>query len=380
MPYPVVEPWDLANFYRRLKATVLELENCWESGDLNQALANPEFETALGSRVLDVYKTLAESPATKKSPFRRNSIHAILEPLKEVLEEPKTNHMASVSSPPAQAERGMQPPSQGEGSEWIHGLDVQTPTGTHHLRLHQVIGSRFWGIGFETETEETNHWLVNALVRVALRRLAGDLRGLGTIEARLAKKTRMRTEPKILPDHEGRRFEQLMLDLLNQEQYSARRASLIEDFLEKTDMRVHYPDVKRRKGARVQVTQTLHQASLERKLSKIRNVEEFIILSPRSLADALSGAEGERLLNRSELNQLWECLPMAPATIEDLAQLLKEHLLQSIPKALQHPQGPAAFIAPPVRLLVQRYVYHEALRSTEKLRDREAQEKRPPTS
>ena len=45
-----------------------------------------------------------------------------------------------------------------------------------------------------------------------------------------------------------------ILDILNEDERYARVAPLIEDFLEKTDLRVRYPRLKRKRGGRVQVT------------------------------------------------------------------------------------------------------------------------------
>ena len=71
----------------------------------------------------------------------------------------------------------------------------------------------------------------------------------------------------------------------NEHEHHARIAPLHEDFLEKTDIRVRYPGLKRRRGARIQVTQIADYELHDEKVSRIRASNEFVILSPRTLAD-----------------------------------------------------------------------------------------------
>jgi len=381
---PAIPPWDLPNYYRRLKATILKLENAWEAGDLGDALSDTEVTTMVGPRVVASYRHLLESGTPARSGFRRDSIHAILEPLKELLADPRHVFRARVDRTEVPAlETGLEEsPTAPQGAGVADALPRNSPIrtvvvpvtgGERHLRLHHLVGARFWGIGFEFDDPEDEAVVVRTLVGLAVRRLAADLEGLFAVERWLRGRPKLRGVARIVPDQEGRRFEQLMLDILNEGSYIARRASLSEDFLEKTDLRVHPPGLTRRHGARVQVTQTIHRAHLQQKLSRIRRVNEFIILSPSSLADALSGPEGEEMLNRAELKALWECLPFVPATVEDLGVLIKERFLNTYALIGEDPQGPAEQVPDPLRLLVQRYVMRESFRSTTELRERERQ-------
>jgi len=366
---PAVARWELPQYYRRLKAAVLAFEGAWEEWRLEAALTDPDLAGVVGGRVLGSYARLLQVDAGAPSPFRRNSIHALFEPLKELLEEPHRVFSARgvAVEPSPQDSRALRP----GGSVRLRAVELDFPEGPVVLRLHQVVSTRFWNIGIELEDPEDDAWLTATLVRLALRRLAADLNGLRVIEAWLARR-RLHTEPRIVPDPRGRRFEQLMIDILNEERYSARRASLVEDFLEKTDLRVHVDGLDRRKGARVQVTQTTHPGQLEKKLSRIRRVREFVILTPRTLAEALTGGEGEELLNRGELKDLWGCLEYTPATVDDLSRLIKERFLASYRTDGHDPRGPAASVPEPLRLLVRRFVRRDALRSTRRLRRRES--------
>jgi len=375
---PAIPPWDLPGYYRRLKAAILGLENSWEAGDLGSLLADPEATGAVGPRVAASYRHLLEAGTPARSGFRRDSIHAILEPLKELLADPRHVFPASVDPgdpDPAEAEASPEGTGMVEAlrrGPYIRGAVIGHGGEVRHLRLHHLVGARFWGIGFEFEDPEEDAVFVRILVGLALRRLAADLDGLLSVEKWLRGRPKLRGAARIVPDVEGRRFEQLMLDILNEDAYMARRASLSEDFLEKTDLRVHPPGLGRRHGARVQVTQTIHREHLKQKLARIPRVNEFIILSPSSLADALSGAEGEELLDRAELKAFWECLPFDPATVEDLGVLIKERFLNSYALAGEDPRGPMPQVPEPIRLLVRRFVTREAFRTTTELRERES--------
>jgi hypothetical protein len=95
----------------------------------------------------------------------------------------------------------------------------------------------------------------------------------------------------------------LILDILNEDDRRARMAPLVEDFLEKTDFRVKYPEVKRRRGARVQVTSIIALELHETKLQAINLAEELVFLSPLSLAKFASWPYGTGASTHSPVDQ-----------------------------------------------------------------------------
>lgn len=152
------------------------------------------------------------------------------------------------------------------------------------LRSDQMLDARFWRIGFTFETLDLRDAFAREVVRSAARRLASELLGLQRILERFSPKT-LKRDLIIVPDASDRRFEHLILDILNEDDRHANVAPLIEDFLEKTDLRVKYAGLNRKRGARVQVTSIVAPELHKTKLESIKLAEEFVFLSPLSLAE-----------------------------------------------------------------------------------------------
>ena len=176
---------------------------------------------------------------------------------------------------------------------------------------------------------------------------------------------------------DGLLFENLMIDIPNEETCTASRAPLDEDLREKTDLRIHLNGLNRRRGARIQVTQTTASNRYYEKLSRIRHLREFVILSPVALAEALMqegviGAKGQAPISAKHLDQLWRYFGHPPQTISECARMIKRALLSALQHANEHPLGPAASVPPPLRSLIRTYVMDEAFRTTGLLRQREA--------
>lgn len=454
IPLPTASAWELTEYYRRLKAAIIALEAAYEEGDLENALDDPERALLLGGEILDSYRRLLRVRNPRATAFRRNSIHALLEPVKELLSEPRRWYTASDATPVEAAEppstsvgmvespsaRGetvdlpstmVEPPStaveppappaptpdelvthenlndvdlNGEdanlsevalasavdsnpawwevpslGPSLVQVVRATGPSGEVMLRIDQAIAVRAWGIGLEIDDQPTADAVATMLLRLAIHRVAMDLRGLEDIERWLARRPAAGAasdDIHIVPDILGRRFEQLMLDILNEHEPMARRAPLVEDFIEKTDLRIQVPDLNRRRGARIQVTQTTFQERLEQKLARIRNLKEFIILSPRTLADALDHEEGMELLSPADLDHFWSSFSRPPMTVDEMAAGIKRIFSKAMDRGDEDPRGPIAFVPEPLRRLVVAYVTAEAYRSTSELRDRESRQGR----
>ena len=176
------------------------------------------------------------------------------------------------------------------------------------------------------------------------------LRGLETIERRNIWKGA--TPPSsLLPSREGADFEHLMLDILNEHRDQARDASLVEDFLEKTDLRVHVGDLNRKRGARVQVTASLDPVHYQTKLAAIKRLEELVMLSPVSLAHF--GDDNS-------------------ATVTERASKIRKKLYMALKRRHESPLGPVSSVPESLREMVRKFVENEATRSTIAMRQREA--------
>jgi hypothetical protein len=382
-----ISPWELPAVYARLKATMLELEGAWEDGRLAWSLEDRELAGTLGPALLASYRRLV----TTRPPdvphvisFRRDCLHALLNETKHILRTPRRWFPARRAAAAAAPESAGSATSAGDDAlPAAHGpplshshpaVIADGPEGACPLRLSQVFAAAFWGIGLELGDPADGDRLAALLVDQTRRRLASDLDALLSIMRWLQRRPNADVGLKIIPDLAGRRFEQLMIDLINEEDDLAHRAPLYEDFLQKTDLRVMLPDLGRPRGARVQVTQTIHVGKLDEKLARIRNLSEFVILSPRSLAQALGEEAGGALLAGPDLDHFWECLESRPASVDELATQLRSVLRGALRHAREDPRGPLAAVPAPVRVLVRTFVEREAYRTTMALRRRELRE------
>ena len=216
---------------------------------------------------------------------------------------------------------------------------------------------------------------IQALVRSAVGRLSSDLLGLQRILDRFSPKP-LKGEVRIVRAPKDRCFEHLILDILNEDDRRARVAPL-EDFLEKTDFRVKYPGLERRRGARVQVTSIVAPELHETKVEAIRLAEEFVFLSPLSLAELVSSlqahAPASSLPGTSSfaLAPLWDCLEGKPIDVPELACELKRIMFRALTGMPDSPLGPMVKVPLPIRQLIRLFVETHAMASTSKLRERE---------
>jgi hypothetical protein len=135
------------------------------------------------------------------------------------------------------------------------------------LRPDQALSAHYWGIGFDLDSPENNYLLEDYLLGSSVNQLVHMLRGLALAESHFRR--RHYENRHILPSRGGADFEQLVIDVLNEHDRKARHAPLVEDLLEKTDLRVHVKGVHRKRGARVQVTTTTDPILYQSKLATI---------------------------------------------------------------------------------------------------------------
>lgn len=356
---PSVPSWELPDFYRRLKTRLLEMEAAWEAGELQGLLERPDTLEILGSSVAQVYQHLLQATPSGQ-PFRRASVHV-------VAESPKTSLSVPTCEFPARVEHSPDPkhPERRRSTFWVDSRE-----GPRALSPDQVVALRTWGIGLRLDDPEVEAAVVQRLVFRVLQRLASDLSGLHKVERWLTRAKQIHPGTRVAPDLHGRRFEQLMVDILNEQTAMARHASLYEDFVEKTDLRVQAAGLGRRRGARVQVAQTSEEHFLREKVAQIRYSEEFVILSPLSLAQALASPQADALMSEGEVRALWDALPSTYATIPDLARVIKQVFLKAVDQPCADPAGPHLLVPPSLRALLRHYVVSESFRSTAQMRAR----------
>jgi len=139
-------------------------------------------------------------------------------------------------------------------------------------------------------------------------------------------------------------------------------APLVEDFLEKTDLRVQYPGLKRKRGGRVQLTSIDAPELHESKLEAIRMADELVFLSPLSLAEFVHSLEGHApagsisITRPLALAPLWDCLETNPIDVPQLAPKLKRTLLGALSGMPDSPLGPMVRVPQPVRELIRVFV------------------------
>lgn len=241
------------------------------------------------------------------------------------------------------------------------------------LRLDQVLAARSWGVGFFFNDMDETDRVTDLRARLGLEHLARDLLDLSRMLPRLLR-GKPGQYPPLVPPRFSRAAEQLIADIVNEHEPNATLSRLCEDYLQKTDLRVRYPGLQRRRGARVQVTLGPTQAHLQQKLDTIRNPEHFVILSPWALATAIPHFGGQAAKHQVPMDhdlilRFWRSLSGQPASLESLAYTIRGILHQAIHAKIQDPRGPLAMVPEAVRELIRVWIKHEAFRSTQAMRE-----------
>jgi hypothetical protein len=374
--WPVIGQRDVANICQEICESIVGLERAFQAGELASRLTSGSFEQTLGPLLYETYGRLANDAPGPLDHLRVEAVRALLAQLQNDLLPIQVAHAKLRISPKGDS-RAAEPRTDARSRSRFKFVDAtfdgssDTP-----LRFDQMIDMRFWRIGFRFDTLDLCDAFARAVVRHATLRLASELSGLQQILEHFSKKG-LNHELRIVPYPKERRFEHLILDILNEESRHANVARLIEDFLEKTDLRVKYPGLKRRRGARVQVTSVIAPELHETKLQAIRLAEEFVFLSPLSLAEFVASLKAHTPVQSTSgsppfaLATLWDCLDAKPANVPELASELKRILVRALTGTPDSPLGPMARVPLPIRQLIRLFVEMHALASTNRLRERE---------
>lgn len=276
---------------------------------------------------------LAPAHAAHTLPLRRSILHHLL---------------ADISAALAAPSRVFEGELIEAGGRW------RARIGRHTLRPDQILSSRQWGIGV-TLPETYYAELETSRVRHMVGRLASDLRDLNLIEARLGEGGRSLSP--VQPPGVGHRVERLVLDVLNEEARVARAAPLAEDFLERTDVRLKVDGVKRRKGARLQITLVADEAQREKRRKLPNQQSGITVLSPWAMAHRIF--EG-----RTPVAEVfWASLPQRPARAAGLARVLQHMLINAVEGVPDDPRGPMGRLPGAVRAAIREDVAGAARRA-----------------
>lgn len=382
--WPRIDAWELEDFFRSLRAAVLELEEANRAGNLAACLADSGLIERVGPEIAQSYERLAEERSDRLLSLRQDAVHALIDQARREIFELREYATARAF--------------RGEGSGAVgDAFDLaceheENGHGRHHvarpprliaarlrdgveeyLRIDQVVAVRFWGIGFVFEDQEMTNEIAREVARQTANRLGRDLRHLQKVLLRF-RPNDPTAVTRMVPRPEERGFEQLMLDILNEERPCARAAPLSEDFLEKTDLRVRYPGLERKRGGRVQVTQITDEGMHRDKLLRIRHVNQFVVLSPLMLARFVNGElhrgpNEPHALEHFDLDAFWHCLPDLPSDVPSLAAMIKRILLSAVRRPHDSPRGPLANVPWALRNILRIYVRNDVFRATRELRD-----------
>ena len=130
-------------------------------------------------------------------------------------------------------------------------------------------------------------------------------------------------------------------------------------------------------AAKIQVTSIAAPELHKTKLEAIKLAEEFVFLSPLSLAefvDSLKGHPPASSISGTSsfaLAPLWDCLEVKPADVPQLASELKRIMFRALMGRPDSPLGPMVKVPLPIRQLIRLFVETHAIASTRKLRARE---------
>ena len=260
---PTIHSWELDDFYRQVRKSLLELEDAFARHELDLRLRHRDFQHFGGTAVATAYRRLCMDAPERFAELRLESIRALLEHLRQELFCVESVARAELAFT-AQGKPVVRVQHAGEAID---------------LRFDQFLSARAWGRGLEFDDVEADQAFAELVAHNACTQLAFDLRSLQRIFYRFT--PRATAEPlRVVPRPAERAFERLMVDILNEHAETVWQARIDEDFLEKVDLRIAAPDPTVVEGVGIQVTQVSKPELYAQKLGKIRHVERFVILPP----------------------------------------------------------------------------------------------------
>jgi hypothetical protein len=333
---------------QRISILISQLEEARDSGTLGRTLDEIDNVGSTG-QIVSLYRKFVDQPFLK-SRFRAEHVHNIVREAMWPLRKPEIIFPGTLCKH-KRVKRDAKEPLE----EWAV---TKVEASGLFLRPDQALSAYYWGIGFDLESDEDNGLLEEYLLDSSVDRVVQMLRDLELVEPHFR---RAHYESRrILPPRGSADFEQLLIDVLNEYDRKARHAPLLEDSLEKTDLRVQVQGVHRKRGVRVQVTAALDPVLYQGKLATIHRLEEFVVLSPASIARFANDA-GSELFHDS-----------GTVLLEEHAIRIRASLFAALKRRHKSPLGPLVSVPDNLRTVIRRYIEVEGARSTDALRDREA--------
>lgn len=330
---------------------IRELEQHWNSRTLEAYLSHQVGDERSELDIFDCYRKLLHQDFERSPKLRQRNFPLLIEELERLVRSEKQRFYVHHSA------------------KNLVAVDVPS-SGISTLRYDQAYCSFRWGMTFVFRSRYGERSFAKYLVERSIRELMQDLCALRAIEQRL-RRADYNPSRVVISEGQGLLMERLFLDILNEKLRIAHEAPLIEDFFEKTDLRVIYPDIRRQRGTRVQIKCTANLATHERGMNQITSRDEMVILSPVTLAkEFLMGKKAAQAISRDEF---WAALPNKPADVNELAHSLRNVFESAIGRAIEHPWGPAHFVPKVIREYIQVFVHSNAVIATKTLRAKELQ-------
>ena len=350
--WPVVQTLrELPEAGSRIIACIEELEECYRKSASISPAGRLEAERVLGPVIARRYEEADFSLDDGVGQFREVCIKAALEEVRRVLIAPDC-HFASSGVDAA-------------GNHKVAHKGVEFA-----LRSDQAASVRFWGICIEPEDVDRCRSLAGYILRRVLDRLDSDLGAVSRLCQGVEDGSIHPDSIRFCRKGLGQLFERLMVDVLNEDCRRASRANLWEDLLEWTDLRVKYPGLPRKNGARVQIKLIGQETVHEQEVGRWRHPQSYVVLSPVRLARYVEFCcEGGRTEKFDE-GGFWACLNGQPADRVELSNALLRVIKAALrtPKAA-HPLGPVASLPKPIGNLIRAYVRDEAFEAADRMRE-----------
>jgi hypothetical protein len=351
-----VAPWDLPEFYSRIRSNVLDLEEAYLSGSLCSSLDLNRLKRENLRLLYKTYASLVDRPPCRYPEIRRETIYALLDQCR--LELIGASHFGTAQLSVSE--------SLIDGKPRYYPLIDGTLNGEERrIRLDQLFDMRSWGVEFTFPTQSENAAFVSFVAAHSLARLRHAIMGIDKSLGNFQPK-KQDGSIKLVPSIYGRRSEQLILDILNEDTRVAHRSTINDDFRAKTDLWVAIGSPRGRGSIAAQVTFQTNRVVYEEKLKSIRSLDRFAIISPVSLADLLlnqvTTEKCLEVLTPAERLEIWAELSTHLISSEHLADRIKSILSRAINSKHYGPLGPLSNVPRSIRRLICAFVEHEIRR------------------
>ena len=347
---------DPENIVAWVVEAIPELENALHNGTIETLLKRPDLAQKIGPVLYSRYTSLAEARMKHDHVFRQSWITVFLEIFRFSIQPPKKSF----------------PAKTGKNQGGMRTLVVSHHQGDVTIREDQVLSARRWGIWFDVEPDELARKYSEQLIRAVIEKLDSNISSLRYVETTfLSGKSRLPSTAIYDHDSVGKDFEYLMQNVLNEFEQRSRCASLAEDLLERTDLRVSYPWLSRRNGARIQVSLVAKAEHHRQKFAALHLPDEFICLTPMDLALCAIFPPNVPLFEAFPWEELWAALGTKYNNEDELAQVLHDLFIDSLSFPRLHPLGPLWILPPPVRQFIRAFTEYCATEATGQIRERE---------